>query len=131
MEKIIVKKANENAVIVEMESIGLNDMQEIVGGLIECIRVADGVDMWLNDCGKLYNLPLNMVLGDQRKGEILDTIQGDIFFAGHNDYGDTVGLTDAQCIWVMNHFDNGEYAILQSENGIDFIPVWDYNPTAS
>ena len=131
MVNIVVKNAGQEAYIREMEAITYEDMSEMVGGYIECIRVAHSIDMWCNDCGKLENLPLNLVLGDEKGRKILDTIQGDVFFASHDGEGNTIGLTTAQIKWVMNNLNTGDYAVLDTSDGIDFIPVWTYNPTAS
>tara|TARA_B100001564_G_scaffold305158_1_gene274006 strand:+ start:179 stop:487 length:309 start_codon:yes stop_codon:yes gene_type:complete len=39
---------------------GLADMQGVVGGLIERVCSFDGVDMWANEEGLMYQLPINM-----------------------------------------------------------------------
>ena len=77
--QIIVKKVGEPHEVRTIETLELEDMQELVGGLIECFHVGNGVDMWLNDMGKLIDLPLNIAIGSQDK-RVLDTIHGDVFF---------------------------------------------------
>lgn len=125
--KIIVKKHGEIPAIVERDEITLNDMQEMVGGLIECIHVGGKVDMWCNDMGKLLEMPINIVLGSE-SGDILDTIHGDIFFAGHNDVGDTIGLSDGEATWIMNKLDGDGLALTEN---LEVLPIWIYDPTVS
>ena len=127
---IITKKVNEPCEIKTMDTLELKDMQAMVGGYIECLHVGNGVDMWLNDEGKLYGLPVNLVLGSPER-EILDTIQGDVFFASCDDEGTTIGLTDEQVNWVKQKLDSGHFATAQTEHGLEFVPVWVYAPMAS
>ena len=84
----------------------------------------------LNDEGKLYGLPVNLVLGSPER-EILDTIQGDVFFASCDDEGTTIGLTDEQVNWVKQKLDSGHFAMAQTEHGLEFVPVWVYASMAS
>lgn len=127
---IIVKKVNEPSEVRTLEKLELEDMQSMVGGYIECLHVGNGVDMWLNDEGKLHGLPVNIVLGSSDR-EILDTIQGDVFFASANDEGETIGLTDEQISWVNRKLDSGHFATAMTEHGLEFVPVWVYAPMAS
>ena len=46
--KIIVKKLNEEAKVVDVEKLEYEDMKNLVGGYIECLNVRDDIDMWLN-----------------------------------------------------------------------------------
>ena len=127
---IIIKKVGQPCEVKTIEKLELEDMQEMVGGLIECLHVGNGVDMWLNDEGKLFNLPLNIVIGSQDK-EILDTIQGNVFFAGNNNLGETIGLSDEQVDWVKNKLECGEFATAFTHNGLEFVPIWVYASNAS
>ena len=101
--KIIIKRVGESFDVQEIESLELSDMQNMVGGLIECISVGDGIDMWINDMGKLEHLPLNMALVS-KDGIVLDTVQGDAFFAGTDGYGETIGLTNEQIDNIKNRY---------------------------
>lgn len=129
--KIITKKVGEPAVVKELETLELGDMQSLVGGWIEVLHVGGNIDMWLNDSGKIDNLPINIVLGSEDY-EILDSIHGDIFFARSTPDGGTVGLTDSDIVWIQNNLDNGQFAVSRGNDGkIVFCPVWVYNPSAS
>lgn len=126
--QIITKKVNEEPVVVELETLELSDMQSMVGGLIERLHVGGKVDMWLNERGKLENLPINILLSDNN-GKLLDSIHGDIFFAGFTDDGDTVGLTNGEVTWIMNKLEHDGLAF-DTVNG-NFVPIWFYDPTVS
>jgi len=88
--KVIICKVGEQPEVTEIES-GLDAMQAIVGGLIECVAItrdADGgVDLWCNEEG-LFTCQPNRLVGQT-------PIHGDFFLARHNNEGDTLGLTEA------------------------------------
>lgn len=128
--QIIVKKVGEPHEVRTIETLELEDMQELVGGLIECFHVGNGVDMWLNDMGKLIDLPLNIAIGSQDK-RVLDTIHGDVFFASGNEEGETIGLTDEQVEWVNEKLDSGYFVSQIRNGGLEFVPVWVLSPMAS
>ena len=128
--KIITKKVGYAEEVREIETLELEDMQKMVGGLIECFHVGNGVDMWLNDEGKLLSLPVNIAIGSAER-EILDTIHGDVFFASGNDEGETIGLTDEQIDWIHGKLESGDFAMAHTENGLEFVPVWVYDRAAS
>ena len=89
--RIMIKEVGHAPRVEDIE-LDLAEMQDIVGGYIECLSITDRVDMWLNEEGKLIGLPLNMLIS--HKGELVDTIQGDVFFASHDGEGETVSLTE-------------------------------------
>ena len=90
---IVIKNVNELPYIAtyEKEELTLDDMQSLVGGYIECVAVTDKIDMWVNEEGKLYSLPLNFFVDNG--SWTVDGICGDVFFASHDDEGNVVGLT--------------------------------------
>lgn len=111
--------------IVEIESLALEDMQNMVGGYIERLGLGADVDVWLNDIGKLIGLPINFGLAVN--DEVVDVICGDVFFAGINhDTGETIGLTEAQINWLKQKF-NGTYCAISIDSG-EIFPVVEYNP---
>ncbi|MDD4623764.1 MAG: DUF3846 domain-containing protein [Bacilli bacterium] len=67
----------------------LNAMQSEVNGLIEMVDIDDNVCIVCNEEGKILNLELNRVVGN-------DIIAGSFFIVGFNDEGDTVSLTEEQ-----------------------------------
>ena len=89
---IVIKNVNELPYIetYDKDELGLEDMQSLVGGYIECVSVTDKIDMWVNEEGKLY-LPLNFFIDNG--SWTLDVICGNVFFASHDDEGNVIGLT--------------------------------------
>lgn len=99
--EIIIKKVGKAA---QEETVvhSLGKMQELVGGHIELVRLPREIDMWVNEEGLLEENPqLNcrLIAFDKVVGEIY----GDVFFAGHDDEGETVGLTVYQKAWLKEH----------------------------
>lgn len=92
----------ENKTLIEKE-IGneLEDLQEIVGGWIEIPylsrRLADeGIDIIINEEGKLMGLEPQIVVADRETNKVLDLVVGNCIFASHDEMGETVGLTNRQ-----------------------------------
>lgn len=59
--KIVVKKVGQNPEAKEING-ELHEMQEIVGGYIECINIVDNILCVCNEEGKLIGLPPNFHL---------------------------------------------------------------------
>lgn len=117
--KIVTKKVNMPAKVEEFDSLTLEDMQSLVGGYVECIDCG-GIDLWLNEEGKLHNLPPNLITYYGDKAE--DVVVGDVFFASFDEEGRTVGLTDEQIediykrlgSMAIMHIGNGEFVLAQT-----------------
>jgi hypothetical protein len=88
-QTIIVKRVGQEPVVESRDEITLEVMKEIVGGHIELLRLPHGIDLWLNEEGKIIELEPNIVLGSE-------VIVGDVFLSGSTLDGDTVGLTELQ-----------------------------------
>jgi len=73
---------------------GLEPMQEIVGGYITTAYLPEldeaGITLWANDEGLIEGLEPNIVMPWG------DIIVGTIFLSGHDEEGDTTGLSDDQ-----------------------------------
>ena len=67
----------------------LDDMQRVVGGLIEEINLNDNTVLVCNEEGKLMNLQANRRVGR-------DVIAGTFFIAGDDGSEDLISLTDEQ-----------------------------------
>ena len=81
-------------------------LSETVGGLIECVRLAPNLDMWVNDNGLAEGLAQN----PHGTALYVDTfnypnvIVGNIIFTGGADEeGETLGLTDEQVTEWLNY----------------------------
>lgn len=66
----------------------LEDMQKVVGGLIEFVELEYNVDLICNEEGKIYNLPMNRAIQN-------DIIAGTFFIAGQHN-GETISLSKKQ-----------------------------------
>ena len=98
--KIVVKKVGQKPEVKEING-ELHEMQEIVGGYIECINIVENILCVCNEEGKLMGLPSNFAFGG-------DIIAGDVFFCvgGEEDFE---SLSDEQIellMVTMNLFEN-------------------------
>lgn len=95
--KVVIKKAGQAPEVKEIKG-ELHEMQEIVGGYIECFKVFDNILCVCNEEGKLKGLPINFIFGG-------DFIVGNVFFcsAGFDDFE---SLNDMQADTVLNLFKN-------------------------
>lgn len=101
--KVIVIEAGETAIkVIEKFDHSLENMQKLVGGWLEAVRVTDSITLWMNEEGKLQGLPPNFYLTDAN-GQPLDIVVGDVLIAGTKNH-DTVSLTDAEIAEVQNRF---------------------------
>lgn len=93
--KIVIKRVNSKPEIKEIEG-SLHEMQELVGGHIECLRITDEIICVLNEEGRIKKLPINFMFGKH-------VIFGDVFFCSE-DFEDFCGLTDEQAKLIMSVF---------------------------
>ena len=98
----VVQTDGANYVLEFNDETSLKVMQGVVGGLIQPIDfgfTADTMTMWVNEEGKLIDLPVNQfgTLFYQRYFGATDIIVGDIVFTGGTDKdGYTLGLEAEQ-----------------------------------
>jgi hypothetical protein len=75
-------------------------LSDAVGGYIECVQIAHGIDMWVNEEGKILDLPYNATATAifwTTYGFMSDMIFGDVIFTSCDDEsGETTGLTVEQ-----------------------------------
>lgn len=93
--RIIACRLGQAPVVEEMEP-GLKPMQDFVGGYIEAVRLSGeyggaGVDLYCDEEFLLKGYAPNRLIRNDL------AIHGDFFISAHDDEGETVGLTDAQC----------------------------------
>lgn len=92
--RVIICKVGEAPEVTEIEC-GLDAMQAIVGGSIECVRLGDYIDLWCNEEG-LFCCEPNRLIGSRPGGPRGPLpIRGDFFLARYTPEGKTVSLTDA------------------------------------
>lgn len=66
----------------------LENMQRVVGGLIEFVELEYNIDLICNEEGKIYNLPMNRAIQN-------DIVAGTFFIAGQHN-GETISLSKKQ-----------------------------------
>ena len=109
-QQLIKIEVGKDPEVISLEKIELKEMQEIVGGFLECIHLGKGVDLWFNEEGRLINLPPNRLFRGAT-GHLYD-ILGNAFICGMNEDGDTIGLTDEQVIsWLAFAFNAPKFTI--------------------
>jgi hypothetical protein len=82
---------------------GLEGMQALVGGMIECVGIREDLELYCNENGWAENLELN-----RRATNWINTIQdgiyylkGDVFLTGGvDDEGETLPITD-QNVYIV------------------------------
>lgn len=93
--RIVIKKVDQKPVV-KVVSGELKELQEIVGGHIECIDVGDNILCVCNEEGKLLGLRPNFIART-------NIICGDVFFCSKG-YEDFESLTDSQIVKLLNTF---------------------------
>ena len=89
----------------------LENMQNVVGGLIEFIELEPSVDLICNEEGKIDGLELNRIVGN-------DIIAGTFFIAGQHQ-GETISLSKKQIRKYKEIFKmNKDKAIIEHINKI-------------
>jgi hypothetical protein len=88
----------------------LKNMQSVVGGYLEAIRLGSVVEgreitIWLNEEGKLEQLEPNFAIVRKKGLELLDVVVGDVLITSCDDEGNTVGLNDEELELVKSKFD--------------------------
>lgn len=86
----------------DVELYGLASMQHVVCGLIERHELDDGSSLYVNEEGKLMNLPVNSIATDlaianMLIGQVNDPFRGDCYVVGPGDgEGNDTDVTDRQ-----------------------------------
>lgn len=93
-KKVLIAEAGHIVEANHYGEIDLKFLQEVVGGRIECFYTNDelGYDLFCNEEGKFLDLHHNMFT--MQNGEIYDLIMGSVVAVGHDEEGNSVGLTD-------------------------------------
>lgn len=74
-------------------------LRDAVNGWIECVRLNNGVDMWVNDNGIAEGLEYNptaTAIYWSNFGFMSGRIYGNVIFTSNDGMGDTTGLTVSQ-----------------------------------
>lgn len=75
-------------------------LSNAVNGWLECVRLNHGIDMWVNEEGKMidsceYNATATAIFWTNF-GFMTDIIYGDVMFTSSDEDGDTIGLNIKQ-----------------------------------
>jgi hypothetical protein len=108
MEQAVIIKADGTKSIAEFEvGNSYNLIKDAVGGYIQVVPLAKAkADLWVNEEGKLDNLPQNPIGTSLWVDEYgyTDTIVGNIIITGGTDEnGETLGLSLEQVAKFMNY----------------------------
>lgn len=105
----------------------LECLQGIVGGLIEIPYLSTelaekGIDMIINEEGKLIDLKTSFLILDKENGKVLDDIRGNVIFTSHDEEGNTTSLNEEQIEYLSNHLEkNIVFFNSESESGVAFV----------
>ena len=75
----------------------LESMQAIVGGYIECIMMPGNIDIYINEEGRLMNLPFNRFVAGL-------PLVGNIFAVSRDKDGNCISLNQKQISTLMKMF---------------------------
>lgn len=95
----------------------LKSLQREVGGLITLAPHFDeltdmGIDIYADDEGLLKSNPkITMVVLNRKYGSIENVLVGNLLLIGHDDEGNTKGLTDEQLDFISNHLVRVRYTV--------------------
>lgn len=109
MYKALTRKQNEDYKVIQVDDLGLEFLQQSVGGYIERVAFDEefnrrNIDMWINEEGKFNGnfKPTFIVVEKEEPGKILDIIMGDVVFTSSNEEGETIGLNDVQIQYIKS-----------------------------
>lgn len=106
----ILKISDGNFTCKEIDG-DLKSLQKEVGGLITLAPHFDeltemGIDIYADDEGLLKSDPkISMVVLNSERGYIESVLVGDLIFVGHDNDGDTKGLTDERLVSIYDHLE--------------------------
>ena len=90
--KVIIKNVDEEPRIAEIDN-NYEAISSIVGGLVEHIYLSNEVGCWMNEEGKINQLPFNILLQDC-KGKTFDALVGNLVLIQENEATVCVDLTE-------------------------------------
>jgi hypothetical protein len=84
----------------------LDAKHELVDGWLECVMLPNKIDLWINETGLIDDLDLNFATFVIRNDELhlVHYIHGNVFFASHDEEGNTVSLNKEQIDYIEEMF---------------------------
>jgi len=110
MEKIMYISVDNSVEVKEIEEIEYDTLYEGVNGLVELVSLNRDIDMWVNEEGKVIGLEPNLfaTLIWKKVFPNPDVIMGNVVITGGADSeGNTVGLSDASIMEILNLIEDG------------------------
>lgn len=96
--KCLLVKPNEEPKVIEIPNT-LESFQNVVGGLIEVVRLSETVYLVCNEEGKLLNLPFNREIFSGK-----DYIAGDFIICAFDKNEDPTSLDKEELIFWKNYY---------------------------
>jgi len=121
MEKVIRITTDNHIQLAEVEEVDYDLLSSSVNGLVELVSIDRDVDMWLNEEGKLLNLPTNIIATIlwNKVFNNPDIIKGDIIITGGaDDMGNSVGLSDESLTNILMAIEDGIKTALDKANSV-------------
>jgi len=121
MEKVIRITTDNHIQLAEVEEVDYDLLSSSVNGLVELVSIDRDVDMWLNEEGKLLNLPTNIIATIlwNKVFNNPDIIKGDIIITGGaDDMGNSVGLSDESLTSILMAIEDGIKTALDKANSV-------------
>ena len=83
----------------------LPTLQAIIGGKIEIPFISRaftdmGINIIINEEGKLLDLKPSIIFVDKQKNEVVDTVHGNVIFASHDEEGNIISLSSKQIEFI-------------------------------
>lgn len=104
MEKIIVITSYDDVIVREVGQIDYELLSTALDGMVEVVSVSDDIDIWVNEEGKIRQMPNNAyaTLLWNRVFSTPDIIAGTMIITGGLDeMGETIGLSDDNVDYVL------------------------------
>lgn len=114
--RVLIVPPKARPYVAEIE-IGLEPMQELVGGSIEMVDLDDNTSLVCNEEGKINGLE-----GNRRIGR--DIIAGTFFLCGFNEEGESVSLSDEQISKYYERFREPEHYSQEEVEDSAFMDVY-------
>lgn len=121
MEKVIRITTDNHIQLAEVEEVDYDLLSSSVNGLVELVSIDRDVDMWLNEEGKLLDLPTNIIATIlwNKVFNNPDIIKGDIIITGGaDDMGNSVGLSDESLTNILMAIEDGIKTALDKANSV-------------
>ena len=107
MKNAVIIRTDGTTEVVDFSEDSLAVLQKAVGGWVQAIDISDTLTLWVNEEGKLADLPHTrraQQYFDLRFGTCADYIVGDAVFTGGTDSnGDTLGLDSDSLELLVSH----------------------------